>query len=173
MGDRQTFQVMPSVSGTPDGMRTTRALEFRHENEVARPYGYRVTFENGLRTEFAPTDHAAIFRFTFTGNDSSLVFDNVNNASALAIDPATGVVTGYSDNRSGLSTGATRLFIYAKVDRPVAASGMLPAGQPVSTRYARVDTSPHQGGTKRDGPPPVSLHPARHKPGAENRPNRA
>src|SRR6266480_2664866 len=29
MGDRQTFQVMPAATGTPDGMRETRALEFR------------------------------------------------------------------------------------------------------------------------------------------------
>src|SRR3989440_7957476 len=39
MGDRQTFQGVPSLSGTPDGRGTTRALEFRHENEGARPYG--------------------------------------------------------------------------------------------------------------------------------------
>jgi predicted alpha-1,2-mannosidase len=162
MGDRQTFQVMPAATGTPDGMRTTRALEFRHENEVARPYGYRVTFENGLRTEFAPTDHAAIFRFTFTGNDSSLVFDNVNNASALAIDPATGVVTGYSDNRSGLSTGATRLFVYAKLDRPVVTSGMLPTGNRVSTGFARFDTSADKTVTMRIATSLISLDQARH-----------
>ncbi len=162
MGDRQTFQVMPSASGTPDGMRATRALEFRHDNEIAHPHYYRVTFENGLRTEFAPTDHAAVFRFTFSGDASSLVFDNLNNASALAIDPATGVVTGYSDNRSGLSTGATRLFVYAKLDRPVVASGMLPTGNRVSTGYARFDTSADKVVTMRIATSLISLDQARH-----------
>ncbi|MCZ9341599.1 hypothetical protein NGM37_27935, partial [Streptomyces sp. TRM76130] len=65
MGDRQTFQVMPSAaSGTPDAGREARALPFRHENETARPYYYGVTFENGLKAEIAPTDHAAMMRFT-------------------------------------------------------------------------------------------------------------
>ena len=55
-----------------------RALAFRHDNEIARPHYYGVTFENGLKTEIAPTDHAAMFRFTFPGDDASLIFDNVN-----------------------------------------------------------------------------------------------
>ena len=42
-----------------------RALPFRHANEVAQPHYYGVTFENGLKTEIAPTDHAAMLRFTF------------------------------------------------------------------------------------------------------------
>lgn len=124
MGDRQTFQVMPSVaSGTPTANRAERALAFRHANEVARPYYYGVRFENGLRTEIAPTDHAAIFRFQFPGDDASLVFDNVNNNGGVTLSASDGVVTGYSDVRSGLSTGATRLFVYATFDRPIVGSG--------------------------------------------------
>src|SRR3954471_2956563 len=68
MGDRQTFQVMPSPSATPSVSRSSRALEFDHDDETARPYYYGVTFQNGMKTEIAPTDHAAIFRFTFTGD---------------------------------------------------------------------------------------------------------
>ena len=67
MGDRQTFQVMPSAA--PGRRREPRrALAFRHANEVAKPHYYGVTFENGLKTEIAPTDHAALFRFTFPGD---------------------------------------------------------------------------------------------------------
>ena len=66
MGDRQTFQVMPSAaSGTPDTGRDARELAFRHENETARPYYYGVRFENGLKAEMTPTDHAAMMRFTY------------------------------------------------------------------------------------------------------------
>ncbi|MEU3981120.1 GH92 family glycosyl hydrolase [Streptomyces sp. NPDC026672] len=120
MGDRQTFQVMPSAaSGTPSTDRTARALAFRHENETARPYYYGVRFENGLKAEMTPTDHAAALRFTYPGDDASVLFDNVTDQAGLTLDKDNGVVTGYSDVKSGLSTGATRLFVYGVFDKPV------------------------------------------------------
>ncbi|MFE9171158.1 GH92 family glycosyl hydrolase [Streptomyces kebangsaanensis] len=120
MGDRQTFQVMPSAaSGAPDTGRTARALAFRHENETARPYYYGVRFENGLKAEMTPTDHAAVLRFTYPGDDASVLFDNVTEQAGLTLDKEHGIVTGYSDVKSGLSTGATRLFVYGVFDKPV------------------------------------------------------
>ncbi|WP_333774235.1 GH92 family glycosyl hydrolase [Streptomyces sp. IBSBF 3136] len=124
MGDRQTFQLMPSAaSGTPDTGREARELAFRHENETARPYYYGVRFENGLKAEIAPTDHAAALRFTYPGADASVVFDNVTEQAGLTLDKEHGVVTGYSDVKSGLSTGATRLFVYGVFDKPVTDGG--------------------------------------------------
>ncbi|MFG2890801.1 GH92 family glycosyl hydrolase [Streptomyces sp. NPDC048248] len=129
MGDRQTFQVMPSAaSGTPDASRTARALPFHHANETAKPHYYGVTFDNGLKTEITPTDHAAMMRFTFPGDDASLIFDNVNNKGGLSLDTERGVVTGFSDVKSGLSTGATRLFVYGVFDAPVTKGGRLDGG---------------------------------------------
>ncbi|MEU7479179.1 GH92 family glycosyl hydrolase [Lentzea sp. NPDC042327] len=125
MGDRQTFQVMPSDKA-PTQDRALRALPFKHDNEVAKAHYYGVTFENGLKAEIAPTDHAAVFRFTFPDQgEKNLVFDNVNNLGGLTLDPANGVVTGFSDVKSGLSTGASRLFVYGEVDKAVTASGKL------------------------------------------------
>ncbi|WP_200307722.1 GH92 family glycosyl hydrolase [Streptomyces adelaidensis] len=124
MGDRQTFQVMPSAAtGTPDLGRTARALAFRHENETARPYYYGVRFENGVKAEMAPTDHAAALRFSYPGDDASVLFDNVTDQAGLTLDKAEGVVTGFSDVKSGLSTGATRLFVYGVFDAPVTDGG--------------------------------------------------
>lgn len=129
MGDRQTFQLMPSAaSGTPDASRTARALPFRHENETARPHYYGVTFENGLKAEMTPTDHAARMRFTYPGKDASIVFDNVSNDGGLTLDPKTSSFTGFSDVKSGGSTGATRLFVYGVFDAPVTGSGKLSGG---------------------------------------------
>ncbi|WP_405730205.1 GH92 family glycosyl hydrolase [Streptomyces sp. NBC_00028] len=120
MGDRQTFQVMPSAaSGVPDTGREARELAFRHENETAKPYYYGVRFENGVKAEMAPTDHAAMLRFSYPGDDASVLFDNVTDQAGLTLDKAAGVITGYSDVKSGLSTGATRLFVYGVFDRPV------------------------------------------------------
>ncbi|MFE1763424.1 GH92 family glycosyl hydrolase [Streptomyces angustmyceticus] len=129
MGDRQTFQVMPSVmAGTPDASRTGRALPFHHANETAKPHYYGVTFDNGLKTEITPTDHAALMRFTFPGDRASLIFDNVNDKGGLSLDTEHGVVTGFSDVKSGLSVGATRLFVYGVFDAPVTGGGKLEGG---------------------------------------------
>ncbi|AGZ44993.1 alpha-1,2-mannosidase [Actinoplanes friuliensis DSM 7358] len=143
MGDRQTFQVMPSAAaGVPDANRANRALAFGHENEVAKPYYYGVTFDNGLKTEFAPTDHAALFQFTFTGDSSNLILDNVNNNAGLTIDAANNAVSGWSDvNSGGLSAGFTRMFMYATVDAPIASSGSLASGNRPSTGYLKFDTT--------------------------------
>src|SRR4051812_13077070 len=128
MGDRQTFQVMPSPNTSPATGRTARALEFSHDDETAKPYYYGVTFTNGLRTEIAPTDHAAVFRFSFAGDTGSLIFDNVNSNAGITLTPADGngqtVVSGYSDVTSGsLSVGARRMFVYAVFDQPSTGAG--------------------------------------------------
>ena len=164
MGDRQTFQVMPSAAnGVPDANRANRALAFGHENEVAKPYYYGVTFDNGLRTEIAPADHAALFRFTFTGDSSNLVLDNVNGNAGLTIDAAGQAVSGWSDvNSGGLSAGFTRMFMYATVDTPITSSGMLPTGNRPSTGYLKFDTSTDKTVTMRIATSLISVEQARH-----------
>nr|WP_246612394.1 GH92 family glycosyl hydrolase [Actinoplanes bogorensis] len=134
MGDRQTFQVMPSTALNP--ARTARALPFTHDNEVAKPYYYGVTFDNGLKTEFAPTDHAALFKFGFPGDSGNLILDNVNNNAGLTIDAANRSISGWTDvNSGGLSAGWTRMFVYATFDQDVTASGSLATGNRPSTGY--------------------------------------
>ncbi|MBB4895609.1 putative alpha-1,2-mannosidase [Streptomyces olivoverticillatus] len=140
MGDRQTFQVMPSVAaGTPDASRGARALPFHHARESAKPHYYGVTFDNGLKAEIAPSDHAAMMRFTFPGENASVVLDNVRNQGGLTLDPEHSAFTGYSDVRSGLSTGAGRLFVYGVFDSPVTSSGRLKGdgGDDSPTGYLR------------------------------------
>ncbi|MBS0199422.1 MAG: GH92 family glycosyl hydrolase [Proteobacteria bacterium] len=135
MGDRQTFQVMPSLAtGEPEADRRKRALSFSHDNEIARPYLYGVRFDNGITAEIAPTDHAALFRFRFPASDgkggTTLLFDNVDARGGLTLDTATQTLSGYTDTRSGLSNGATRMFIYARFDQPWRDSGAIKTGRP-------------------------------------------
>lgn len=125
MGDRQTFQVMPAGTDQPSLNRSKRALSFQHANEIARPDYYKVAFNNGIKTEITPTDHAAMFRFTFNEEKSSLIFDNVNDNGGLTLMPDDQSIQGYTDVKSGLSTGATRMFIYATFDKAVQDSGKL------------------------------------------------
>ncbi len=164
MGDRQTFQFMPSAAeGAPDPSRTARALAFRHEREVAQPHLYAVTFDNGLKTEIAPADHAALARFTFPGTEAKLIFDNVNNSGGLTLDPAGGVVTGYSDVRSDLSTGATRMFYYAVFDRPVTGGGKLTGqGRDNVLGYLSFDAGTTRTVTMRIASSLISVDQARH-----------
>ena len=132
MGDRQTFQVMPSAAtGVPDADRERRALSFSHDRELARPHTYRVDFDNGIRAELAPSERAAIFRFRFPqGADANLLFDNVDDRGGLTLDAQAQTLHGYTDTRSGLSNGATRMFVYARFDQPWRDSGMLDTGRP-------------------------------------------
>ena len=132
MGDRQTFQVFPSAArGVPDADRVARSLAFSHADEVARPHQYRVRFADGITAAIAPTDHAAVFEFGFPeGADANLVFDNVDERGSLALDPRTGTLSGHTDVRSGLSTGATRMFVHARFDQPWQRSGMIDSGRP-------------------------------------------
>jgi predicted alpha-1,2-mannosidase len=143
MGDRQTFQVMPSnAAGVPSANRTDRQLEFKHSNEIAKAHYYGVTFENGMKTEFTPTDHAAVFKFTFTGNESNLIFDNQSNSGGITLN-ADGSIQGYSDQKSGNSNGATRMFFYATFDKSVTASGnpSKNGGGTNVSRYYKFDTT--------------------------------
>ncbi|SCK19016.1 GH92 family glycosyl hydrolase [Streptomyces sp. WMMB 322] len=154
MGDRQTFQVMPSAAkGKPDASRKARALPFRHAEETARPHYYGVTSESGLRTQITPTDHAAMMRFTFPGDDANLIFDNVDNRGGLTLDTASGkdaTVTGFSDVKSKLSAGATRMFVYARFDSPVTDGGKLEGGGGKDvTGYLRFGAGPDRTVTMR------------------------
>jgi len=127
MGDRQTFQLMPAAvaRGAPSANRAARALSFSHANETAHAHSYRVAFDNGIVTEIAPTDHAAMFRFTFSGDRAQLVFDNRDDRGGIVLDPSGRSFSGWSDVKSRLSAGATRLFFYGTLDRPVRESGRL------------------------------------------------
>ena len=56
-------------SGNMQDKGRKRTSDFRHENEIAKPYYYGVTLDSGqapgVKVEVTPTDHAAILRFTF------------------------------------------------------------------------------------------------------------
>ena len=151
MGDRDLFQVMPSgATGTPDLNRSARALPFRHSDETAKPNYYGVTFTNGIKAEIAPTDHAAEFRFTFTGDTGNLLFDNIDNNGGLTFDASKGTLDGWSEHKSGLSTGASRMFVHAEFDQaPGTATKTTGQGRDNVTGYAQFDTSKNKVVTMR------------------------
>ncbi len=165
MGDRQTFQLMPAAvsHGAPDVHRAARALSFSHANETARAHTYRVAFDDGIVTEVAPTDHAAMFRFTFRGDRSQLIFDNRDDRGGIVLDPSRRSFSGWSDVKSRLSAGAGRLFFYGVVDQPVTVSGRLRgAGRDQVAAWFGFDTAKTKVVNLRIATSLISLAQARH-----------
>ncbi|WP_033287927.1 GH92 family glycosyl hydrolase [Amycolatopsis jejuensis] len=117
MGDRHPFHLMPGT-GKVEPHRARRALAFTHDDETDRPYHYGVRFRTGITADLAPTDRAAMFRFTFPEHRGWVLFDNARNRGGLRVHPETGVVTAHTWVRSRLSTGARRMFVYAEADQP-------------------------------------------------------
>ena len=143
MGDRNQMSVMPSVTtGVPTGDAEGRGLAFDHQDEIARPDYYRVNLDGGITAETAPADHGGAYRFSFPDSAAkgSLVVDTVDNNGTFTVDPATGTMTGWVDNGSGLSVGRSRMFVYGTFDRAASATGTAPGGHS-GTRYVTFDTS--------------------------------
>jgi putative alpha-1,2-mannosidase len=81
MGDRNRFEIMPTIKDVTvrDNLtRNARKLEYQHENEIAQPDYYSVTFENNIKVEMTPTSHAAVFKVTYPSSQTSgsLIFDS-------------------------------------------------------------------------------------------------
>jgi len=102
IADHGTVQVMP-MTGALHASATARAAAFTHANETARPYYYGVTFNNGIKTEIAPTDHASVWQFTFpTGAPAYVLVTTVNLATVfgkVTVDAANRTISGYTDHR--------------------------------------------------------------------------
>ncbi|MFI2364462.1 GH92 family glycosyl hydrolase [Promicromonospora sp. NPDC019610] len=157
MGDRNQLAFQPATgAGVPDGSLDARGLAFDHADETARPDYYGVTFADGIKAEVTPTDHAAVLRYTFpadadadagadadadAGADAGHVLvDRVAGSSKLSFDAATGELTGWVENGSGLSVGRTRMYVAGTFDRAPSAVGEA-AGDRAGARYATFDTS--------------------------------
>ena len=140
MGDRNQLAIMPSPNASPTSSLTGRALTFKHSDEVAQPDLYSVKFTNGLKTEVTPSDHGGVYRFTFTGSTGSVLLDKVAGKSSLHV-AADGTVSGWVDGGSGLSVGASRMFVSGTFDRAPKTSGDADGDRSASARYASFDTS--------------------------------
>ena len=146
MGDRQTFQVMPSpATGVPNADRDDRALTFKHANEIAKPLPLRREVrERHAHRHRADRPRRAVPlrvhrrrgqrdpRQRRPGRGRLRSHDQRRPRARSAAGPT---------SRSGLSNGAGRLFVYGTFDKPVTQSGKLNAGDRDSTGYVKFDTS--------------------------------
>ena len=99
-GIKQTHQPSPwindygqfSLMGATGGLvfdQDERASWFSHKAETATPSYYSVYLaDHDVTAESAPTERAAIVRFTFPENDSStIIIDAFDKGSSVTIDP--------------------------------------------------------------------------------------
>jgi predicted alpha-1,2-mannosidase len=102
INDYGQFAIMPVTNKMVIG-QDERASWFSHKAETAKPYYYSVYLADyDVTTEIAPTERAAIFRFTFPKTDSSfVVIDAMDKGSYIKIIPAENKIIGYTTKNSG------------------------------------------------------------------------
>ena len=101
INDYGQFSIMPET-GTPVFDEEKRASWFSHKAEVATPYYYRTYLADyDVVTEIAPTERAAIMRFTFPESDSYVVIDAFDDRSYVKIYPEKNMVVGITRKNSG------------------------------------------------------------------------
>ena len=108
MNDYGMFSLMP-ITGEAVFDEEKRASWFSHKAEIAKPYYYRVYLADyDITTEIAPTERAAMFRFTFPQEEMSyVVLDAYDRGSYVQIQPKKNRIVGYTTRNSG---GVTKDF---------------------------------------------------------------
>lgn len=125
INDYGQFAVMP-VTGKLRFSEDERASWFSHKAETARPYYYSVYLaDHNVTTEIAPTERAAIFRFTFPQTDSAhIVIDALDKGSYIKIIPEANRIIGFSTKNSDGVPDNFRNYFVIEFDKPFDATAV-------------------------------------------------
>ena len=95
---------------------------YSHQAEVAKPYYYKVYLaDHDIRAEIAPTERAAMMRFTFPESDESgVVIDAFDRGSQIGMLDARTIV-GYTTRNSGGVPDNFRNYFVVRFDTPFTA----------------------------------------------------
>lgn len=118
INDYGQFSVMP-VRGNDKMDEESRQSWFSHQSETAKPYYYSVYLaDHDIKAEVAPTERAAIMRFTFPeSSESGVVIDAFDRGSAIEmIDDRT--IAGYTTRNSGGVPENFRNYFVMTFDKP-------------------------------------------------------
>ena len=120
MSDYAVYSLMPET-GELVFDQEKRAAKFSHADETAHPHYYKVTFENGITTEMAPTTRGVHLRFTYPrkGGDAYLVLDGYTAQSVIRIDPEKREISGWVNNHRFVNKPETfRSWFVIRFDCP-------------------------------------------------------
>ena len=108
------------VRGSDAIDETSRRSWFSHQSEEARPYYYSVYLaDHDVVAEIAPTDRAAVLRFTFPESDESgVVIDAFDRGSHVEVMPDNRTVVGYTTRNSGGVPENFRNWFVIRFDKP-------------------------------------------------------
>ena len=131
INDYGQFSIMPEVdrvaSPTSDLIydEEKRASWFSHKTETVTPYYYKVYLADyDVWVEIAPTERAAIMRFTFPETSmeekriARIVVDAFDKGSAIRYDVNKHTITGYSTRKSGGVPDNFRNYFVVQFDKP-------------------------------------------------------
>ena len=149
MGDYGYVSVMPQA-GPLRVLPEERAMKFRHDEEEARPYYYKVKMRNAagniITTEMTATERCGLMRFTFPESSQSHLIvqginltrklnDRVNNnekrfariTGYVHIDTINNEISGYNPDRASYDLGPElknfKGYFVIKFNKPITVSG--------------------------------------------------
>lgn len=154
INDYGTFSILP-LSGEPALDHRKRQATFSHNNELATPYSYQVTFDNGTHTEFSATSRGAIFEISFPeGGEQYIIIDGYDGGSALSIDKENLRVTGFAGNNHGGVPDNFANYFLLTFSHPMKAYGVYNGDTIIHNRnsveadytcaYLKFDVPPHE-----------------------------
>lgn len=124
VSDYAVYSFMPMVGGLVVNQEK-RASKFSHNNEIAKPNYYKVTLDNGITTEMAPTTRGVHLRFSFPAKgDAYLVLDGYTDMSEVTIDPQKRQISGWVNNQRFVNHAENfRNYFVVQFDKPFEAYG--------------------------------------------------
>lgn len=124
MSDYAVYSLMPMI-GKLVVNEDERASKFSHDNEIAKPHYYKVTLDNGITTEMAPTTRGVHLRFSFPSKDDAyLVLDGLKGMSEVKIDPVKRQITGWVNNQRFVNNSENfRSYFVVQFDKSFEAYG--------------------------------------------------
>lgn len=98
-----------------------RGASFCHCKEEGHPHYYRVTFDNGICTEMAPTERGVHFRFTYPKReDAFLIIDGYTELSEIHVNSEKRQVTGWVNNQRFVNHSENfRCYFVVQFDQPI------------------------------------------------------
>lgn len=140
INDYGCFSVMPQIDEAIYD-EAKRAVGFSHDREQAHPYYYAVELDNGIKSEVAPTNSGAIFRFSYPESGKQIVLiDCYHHQGEVTVDRKKGIVTGlsrfYADNNNAVLPENFATYFTMEFDAPIAGYGVFEDGKKIENQLS-------------------------------------
>ena len=119
MNDYGQFAIMP-IADKLVFDQEQRASWFSHKAETVKPYYYKVYLaDHDITAEMAPTERAAMFRFTYPETkESYLLVDAYDRGSYVKIIPEENKIIGYTTRNTGGVPDNFKNYFVIEFDKP-------------------------------------------------------